>query len=173
MRLILAATAVFALASTAAAQEAFTPGPLLPDHGPNAVVPGMTPIPADAVFKVAFDVAADQRREGVNRGFQTVARYLNMHGRAGVPAERLRAALVVHGPAAWDLTQSGKDGAGNPNTDLIAALLESGVSVTLCGQSAAAYGIGKDDLLPGVDMALSAITAHALLQQEGYTVNPF
>jgi len=28
-------------------------------------------------------------------------------------------------------------------------------------------------LLPGVEMALSAMTAHAILQQEGYTLNPF
>jgi len=27
--------------------------------------------------------------------------------------------------------------------------------------------------LPGVTMALSAMTAHALLQQDGYTLNPF
>lgn len=45
--------------------------------------------------------------------------------------------------------------------------------VILCGQSAAASGIERVDLLPGVEMALSAMTAHALLQQDGYTLNPF
>ena len=43
----------------------------------------------------------------------------------------------------------------------------------LCGQSAAAYGITPENLIPGVEMALSAMTAFALLQQNGYTVNPF
>jgi hypothetical protein len=28
-------------------------------------------------------------------------------------------------------------------------------------------------ILPGVEMALSAMTAHALLLQQGYTLNPF
>jgi len=28
-------------------------------------------------------------------------------------------------------------------------------------------------LAPGVEMTLSAMTAHALLQQDGYTMNPF
>jgi len=33
--------------------------------------------------------------------------------------------------------------------------------------------IREADLLPGITMAPSAITAHALLQQQGYTLNPF
>ena len=45
--------------------------------------------------------------------------------------------------------------------------------IILGGQSAAYYEIGVEDLLPGVDMALSAMTAHALLQQDGFTLNPF
>ena len=47
------------------------------------------------------------------------------------------------------------------------------VSTIVCGQSAACYGVKTDDLLPGVEMAVSAMTAHALLQQQGYTLNPF
>ena len=43
----------------------------------------------------------------------------------------------------------------------------------MCGQSAAGQGVKKTDLLPGVELALSAMTAHALLQQQGYTLNPF
>jgi len=36
-----------------------------------------------------------------------------------------------------------------------------------------AFDVGKDDLLPGVERVLSAMTLHALLQQQGYTLNPF
>ncbi len=42
-----------------------------------------------------------------------------------------------------------------------------------CGQSAASNHIANADLLPGVKMSLSAMTAQALLQQSGYTLNPF
>jgi len=56
---------------------------------------------------------------------------------------------------------------------LIKELTENGVEIYLCGQSAAYYGIEKKDLLPNVRMALSAMTAHAILQQKDYTVNPF
>ena len=34
-------------------------------------------------------------------------------------------------------------------------------------------GVANEDLLPGIEVGLSAMTAHALLQQQGYTVNPF
>jgi len=64
-------------------------------------------------------------------------------------------------------------GAENANAALIKELTENGVEIYLCGQSAAYYGVEKEDLLPNVKMALSAMTAHAILQQKGYTVNPF
>tara|TARA_Y100000588_G_scaffold170524_1_gene184375 strand:+ start:507 stop:614 length:108 start_codon:yes stop_codon:yes gene_type:complete len=33
--------------------------------------------------------------------------------------------------------------------------------------------VKQQQLIPGVQMALSAMTAHAQLQQQGYTLNPF
>ena len=48
-----------------------------------------------------------------------------------------------------------------------------GVYIYVCGQSAAYYDVATEDLLPGVDMALSAMTAHTMLQQQGYAINPF
>ena len=43
----------------------------------------------------------------------------------------------------------------------------------ICGQSASVYGVKAEHLIEGVELELSAMTAHALLQQRGYTVNPF
>ena len=64
-------------------------------------------------------------------------------------------------------------GENSAGAGLIAALTDHGVRIIVCGQSAAYYDVATDDLLPGVEMALSAMTAHALLQQQGYTLNPF
>jgi len=61
----------------------------------------------------------------------------------------------------------------NANADLIKTLIAYGVEIYVCGQSAAYYSVDNEDLLPDVKMALSAMTAHALLQQKGYTLNPF
>jgi intracellular sulfur oxidation DsrE/DsrF family protein len=96
-----------------------------------------------------------------------------MHALAGVPDAYVSVAIVVHGPAAMDLVNEAKRGGPNPNAPLIAELVAAGASIQLCGQTAAARGITQDDLLPGVTLSLSAMTAHALLQQDGYTLNPF
>jgi intracellular sulfur oxidation DsrE/DsrF family protein len=55
----------------------------------------------------------------------------------------------------------------------VAALLGAGARIIVCGQTAAYYDVATEDLLPGVEMALSAMTVHALLQQQGFTLNPF
>ena len=72
-----------------------------------------------------------------------------------------------------DLVTDERYGAQNANAGLIAALIDAGVRIELCGQTAAFRDITQEDLLPGITMSLSAMTSHALLQQEGYTLNPF
>ena len=56
---------------------------------------------------------------------------------------------------------------------MIGELLAAGHPVILCGQSAASRGVPTDQLIPGVEVALSAMTAFLLLQDEGYRVNPW
>jgi len=135
-------------------------------------------VPADTEFAIAFDVAKPAEDGARNRGFESAARFINMHVAAGVPEENIQIAVVVHGKAAMDLLSDeawaakGKEGA-NLSGAMIRAMLDKGVRFILCGQSGAAYGIKADELIPGVETALSAMTAHALLQQSGYTVNPF
>ncbi len=178
--IIILAASLAALALPANAQDmsAFATGPVLEEYGPNAPVETDFEIPESAEFKVAFDVAAGAEAGELNRTLQSAARFINMHVRAGVPLENIEVAVVVHGKASEDLLGAEKyanrrEGAENANIALIAALKDKGMRVILCGQSAAAYGISNDMLAPGVEMALSAMTAHALLQQDGYTMNPF
>ena len=151
------------------AQERFEAGPVIPAFGKIAKVETDLVIPDDTEFRVVFDIA--DSKGGLNRSLVTPARFLNMHAAAGVPVENLNIALVVHGRATKDLVKP-EDGE-NPNAPLIAALIEQGAKVYVCGQSAAAHGVTKASLLPGVEMALSAMTANALLLQQGYTLNPF
>ncbi len=89
----------------------------------------------------------------------------------------MKLAFVIHGRAVYDVTRQDLYGEAvcgeNATAPLVAALIEKGVDIYVCGQSAAYYGVTTADLLPGVRMALSAMTAHALLQQDGYTGIPF
>lgn len=170
------------IAPPLAAQDmsAFRPGPVLAEFGPHAPVPGVEQLPADTEFAVAFDVSTPAAEGGANRGFESAARFLNMHVAHGVPQENIRLVVVVHGKAALELLTDAGHAANpasrkgdNPSGQLVEALLAEDVRFILCGQSAAAYGIKPEDLIPGVEMSLSAMTAHALLQQSGFTVNPF
>ena len=171
--------AALALATPLAAQDmsAFHPGPVFKDFSPIGDVPGIGAVPADTEFAVAFDVS-DAAKDGErNRGFESAARFINMHVAHGVPEGNIRIAVVVHGKAVNDLLSlEGRNAhklADNGSSAMVAAMLDQGVRFIVCGQSAAAYGVTQDELIPGVEMALSAMTAHALLQQRGYTLNPF
>ena len=166
-----------ALSSVSAEEALFSTGPVIEGFGPSAAVNSDFKIPDSAVFRHSFDVAKQADPGALNRSLVSLARFLNMHARVGVSPDRMALVLVVHGGATKDVTSAefyGEAvGGDNANLPLIDALIDNGVRIIVCGQSAAYYGVGNDDLAPGVEMALSAMTAHALLQQEGYTVNPF
>jgi len=170
---------LLALAQPASAQmENFKAGPVFRDFGPTAPVETDEAVPKDTQFRVAFDVSKAAEPGKINRTIESAARFINMHVAAGVPKENIHLAVVVHGGAAFDLTNqeffaAHKEGKENASAAAIAQLQDHGVKFYLCGQSAAAHGIGNADLLPGVQMSLSAMTIHALLQQQDYTLNPF
>ncbi|TQV74969.1 DsrE family protein [Aliikangiella marina] len=155
----------------------FSPGPLIKNYGPHAQVTQSNPISQEQHFKVAFDVADLGDVNQVNRKFESLARFLNMHVAAGIKAENIRLALIVHGKASYGVLKDKffrqKFSVANPNQMLLQELMRNQVRLMICGQSAAYYEINNEQLLDGVEMALSAMTAHAVLQQQGYTINPF
>lgn len=179
MRFFLAALLTVSLPAFALAGPAdFKTGPIIEGFGPVAMVTNSQSLPEDAAFKVAFDTAKGSEGDALNRTLESAARFINMHGAAGVNPEDIDVAVVIHGGAAFDLLsedahKARRDGADNPNIALIDALTDAGVRIILCGQTAAYRDITKDDLLPNVELALSAMTVHAQLQQSGYTLNPF
>lgn len=180
MRHPLAAILAIALLFPArlASQEAET-GPVIESAGPVFPVPEPDfETPLDLSYRVAFEVVNPPvGPDRVNEQLNTVARFLNMHVRAGVPAERVHVAVVVHGPAGRALLDDEAyrsfEGVGNPNIPLIRELADAGVRIILCGQTAAARGLPRDRLLPEVEVALSAMTALLVLQEDGYHLNPF
>ncbi len=165
-------------AAPAAAQDGARTGPVFDGFGPHVAVEGIEAVPADTEFAHSFDVS--RRAEGAqrNRGFESAARFVNMHAAHGVDPDNMRVAVVVHGGAVLDLlTDEARarlgHGETNPSGDMVRAMLDEGVRFIVCGQSAVGQGVSQADLIEGTEMALSAMTAHALLQQRGYTVNPF
>lgn len=161
--------------------DQFHSGPIIKNFGKIADVNGMEPIPENTSFKISFDLAKQADLGSVNRNLDSAARFINMHVAAGVAVKNIDLAMVIHGSAVRDMTKnnryhalkSNKTNANNLNLELIDALNKQGVKFYVCGQSAAYYGVKTEDLAPGVTMSLSAMTAHAQLQQQGYSLNPF
>jgi intracellular sulfur oxidation DsrE/DsrF family protein len=180
----LACTTAAALLLLPASALAQTPanrstGPVILDFGPTFEVPAPdVGAPTDATYRVIFDIGqAADTPDGRSARFETVARFLNMHVKAGVPLENLDVVVAVHGTAGKDLLQDeayrARYGMDNPNAALILALVEAGVEVALCGQTAASRGLPREDLLPGVKMALSAMTSLVTRQNQGYALIPW
>ena len=171
---------VVASVSAWASPDDFVAGKTIPEYGKIARVKIDQPVDSHSEFKTAFDTSKGAKLGELNRTLTSAARFINMHTDAGVKQDNIRLAVVLHGGASKDVTlnsyyKSTQEGEAldNENAALVKTLIEHGVSIYICGQSAAYYDIDNDDLLPGVQMSLSAMTAHALLQQNGYTLNPF
>ena len=162
---------------TMAGIEAFSKGPVFKDFGENAPIEGGLENAKEQHFKVAFDIAKAAEGEAPNRSINSVARFINMHARAGVPVEQIKVVVIVHGPVSTEMLSATayqkRFNKPNPSLALLQALIEHGVEIVLCGQSAAFNDVAAADLMPGVTMSLSAMTAHALYQQQGFTLNPF
>lgn len=126
-------------------------------------------------FKVVFDVTSSSEDMGeLNLAIETAARFLNMHAQSGVPKEQLKVAMVVHSKAGKDLlintAYQKRYQVDNPNSKLIEALLNADVQIIMCGQSAASRGFERTELIPGVQISLSAMTALIQLNGQGYTI---
>ena len=177
MRTLLVLILVSAGAGRAGAEP--LPGPVIADYGPVYYVPEEPlELAPDRVLRAVFDIAAAPDAAGErNHRLETVARHLNLHARAGVGPDRLETAVVLHGRAARVALDEEvfleRYGEPNPEADLIRRLQQAGVRFVVCGQSAAAFGFRPDELAPGVELALSALTALVMLQDQGFALIPW
>jgi len=153
------------------------PAPVIKDYGYFYNVPEHKSDLSQAQFKIAFDVGDGAEKGAQNNHINSLARFINMHVAHGVKPENIQLALVVHGGASVDVLKNSDYKArfekDNKTESLIKQLLANNTQVYVCGQSAMHMKVAADQLIPGVKMALSAMTAHAQLQQQGYTLNPF
>lgn len=172
----IAAMLLLGMTGQALGKSDFEYGPVFNSFGKHAHVQGVS-FPENQTFKVAFDVANAAEPGEVNRKFESLARFINMHVANGVKHDNLSLALVVHGSATEEMLKSAhfkqRTGQTNGSETLLNALIAQGVEVIVCGQSAAAHGVEKTALIDGIKMDLSAMTAHARLAQKGYSTNPF
>ncbi len=155
-------------------------GPVIQSGGRSFLVDKPTfEAPAGHVFRAVFEInAGGGSATDVNEQLGTVARFYNLHVRHGIPEKNVHAAAVFHGngwtalltDAAFAKRYGGKP---NPSRRLTEELLEHGAQLILCGQTAGGRGIDREELIPGVTVAISAMTALNVLQAQGYQFNPW
>ena len=149
-------------------------GPVVENYGPVFTVPeGSFNLEPDRQYKVLMDIGkGPDDPSALNRYIESAARFLNMQSRNGIKPENIKLAFVLHGSgthaALNDEAYLEHFLVPNANKGLIEALDKAGVDVYVCGQSAAYNGYGAEELLPEVKIAVSAMTVHVRLQQEGY-----
>ena len=154
-------------------------GPVIMDYGRVWRVDNQDfKINTAKTYKVVFDISYSPNDTAqLNTSIETAARFLNMHAQNGLPLEQLNVALVVHGKAAKDLLWSEayktKWGVENPNEKLLTDLMRVGVDIILCGQTFSSEGFLKEDLIKGVQLSLSAMTALIQLQDDNYRLIKF
>lgn len=154
-------------------------GPVIADFGQVFKVKHADiPVDTSKEYKVVFDIMnTPEGHDKINASIETAARFLNMHAQNGVPAEQLKVALVVHNKASKDILANEayrqRYGTENPNEKLMKALLGADVKIIFCGQSSEARGFPKEDLISGVQLSLSAMTALIQLQGDDYRLIKF
>ncbi len=129
-------------------------------------------------YKAVFDIMnSPESHDKVNTSIETAARFLNMHAQSGVPAENLKVALVVHNKASKDIitdkAYQKRYGTNNPNSKLIKALQNAGGKIVFCGQSSVSRGFPREEVIEGVQLSLSAMTALIQLQDDDFRLIKF
>ncbi len=175
--LAMAAVLAFALAPTLTRAQAQAPPPLISDFGRTSVVEnaGVRPDPA-IDYKVVMDVTEAGEAGAPPPALDRAARLANLLAQSGVAADHRHIVAVLHGAAtAAVLNAAGLKARGqapNPSAALIARLTEAGVEVHVCGQALAGARIKRSEVLPQVQVDLSALTTLSTLQLRGYALLP-
>ncbi len=182
---VAAVALAFVVTHAAHAQATVLPGqqmsgPIIQSTGPSFKVDDPTfLIPQGHTFKALFIInAGGGDSVKVNELLTTMARYFNLHARNGIADDHVRGAAVFHGNG-WPAILNDSSfvarfgGKGNPSKRLVEELLQHGATLILCGQTAGNRGIRREELLPGVKVAMSAMSAVEYLQSEGYRLIPW
>jgi intracellular sulfur oxidation DsrE/DsrF family protein len=153
-------------------------GPAVEGYGPTYPIDDRdVPLEDGFMYRAVFDLASyGSDTEALNPQLVSVARYLNMHARNGVPVENMALAVVVHGAAVKNILGNeayrSRYEVDNPNLELVHKLHAAGVRFYVCGQSLAFGNVARKELASPVEVALSAMTMFTVLQAEGYALLP-
>ncbi len=126
-------------------------------------------------YKLMFELTSnnpDSTIKEINNGLVEVARIINLHVAAGVPANKITPVIVVHAGALNAICNNDyykkRFKVDNPNLGLFAELNKFGARFIACGQAMHMLQIEKDNLMPEVKVSLTAKTAISSYQLKGF-----
>jgi len=149
--------------------------PLIPGYGRIALIehPQMRPDPA-LDYKVVVNVTRAGENGAPPPELEKVAKLANLLAQYGVPAAHRHIVAVIQGSATMAvLSEAGMKARGkgaNLTADLVAKLNAAGVRVDVCSQALAGFKIGQDEVMPGIQVDLSALTTLTTLELQGYAM---
>jgi len=136
-----------------------------------------SPITVDTDIAIVFPVQEDKwdSEVGVGAALVGLREVLEQYKAIGIGLNELHVSAVVYGPPAYWLLQDepyrdargGAEG-GNPNKAILRELMESGVSVEMCGLTMKEHGWTKKDLVPGVKVVPAFYPRVIDLEHQGY-----
>jgi intracellular sulfur oxidation DsrE/DsrF family protein len=140
---------------------------------PARDVPGNHELPDPKTdYKVIFMVGAGPKADEVNPTLQSAARFINTLAKAGVPADRRKIVVMIHGGMdmilkndAYKARHEGKD---NPNIAIIQALKKGGADIRVCGQGVLGLKFEMTSILPEIQVDLWAMTTYINFALKGY-----
>lgn len=126
-------------------------------------------------YKFFFHISKAKEREGVNDQLWKIARTINLLESNGVPKKNIKISAVISAeayPIALSKDAYSKQyNTENPNLELIDKLINYGVSIHFCGQTAGGKQVNpKTELNDQIILTLSALVDIATYQMQGYTI---
>jgi uncharacterized protein len=181
MRIVLVSLPACLLAGLAvmAVEPAAEPAsrhPRIAGHGAIVRLPLAVEQPREGT-KIVVDVVLPSADDQVNDALKKLARHVNVYAGAGAEPASVRIAAVLHGDATFvslsDATYARRfDGKTNPNVPLLRELKAAGVEFLVCGQALSQKGFEPADADKDVSVAVSAVSAIANRQMDGYVLFP-
>jgi len=154
--------------------------PLIKESKNSGVLPVSNPteVPDPNMdYKLLFELVEanpDSVKSEINFGLAEVARIMNLHVAAGIPAKRIIPVIVVHGPALWAIATNEyfkeKKKIDNPNLKIIAELEKAGAKIIACGQAMQFFEFKREEILPEVKISITAQTVLSSYQLKGYVL---
>jgi intracellular sulfur oxidation DsrE/DsrF family protein len=128
------------------------------------------------LFEDVLGIRDSAAAKEISEGLSEVARVINLHIAAGIPKNKLNVVLVVHGPALYAVYNNEaykkKYGIDNPNIELINELKNNGVKLIACGQAMNFFEVQQSEMVPGINISLTAQTVLSNYQLKGYVWYP-